>query len=216
MKKKRIFIIKAILIVIISLIVGMGIYSWNVQTVQGRALPMPFGVGVAEVLSDSMHPTIMKGDVVVVAKQDDYHVGDVVAFQDRGMVVTHRIIGINEDGTYVTKGDWKGNSLDDKPLKKEYVFGEVVAQFSGLGGLIRFFKSPLVSFSLLIVAGFLFVFSTKKEKQEDNKDIDKIKAEIAALKGEANGDKKELTIEEIQAQIDELRRQSEEKKNKKE
>ena len=212
MKKKRIFIIKSILIVIISLIIGMGVYTWNVQTVQGRALPMPFGVGVAEVLSDSMHPTIKKGDVVVVVKQDDYKVGDVVAFQDGRMVVTHRIVEINENGTYVTKGDYKGNSVDDRDLKKEYVFGKVVTWSSGWGGAVRFFKSPLVSFSLLIVAGFLFVFSTKKEKQEDNKDIDKIKAEIAALKGEANGDKKELTIEEIQAQIDALKRQAEENK----
>ena len=208
MKKKRFFIIKIILIVLISLIIGMGVYSWNVQTMQGRALPMPFGVGIAEVLSDSMYPTIKQGDVIVVVKQDDYKVDDIVAFQDGNMVVTHRIIDQNEDGSFVTKGDYKENSPDDTPLKKEYIFGKVVNWSSGWGALVRFFKSPLVSFMLLLIAGLLFVLSTKKERTEENKDIDKIKAEIAALKGES----REPTIEEIQAQIDELKRQAEQNK----
>ena len=208
MKKKRFFIIKIILIVLISLIIGMGVYSWNIQTMQGRALPMPFGVGIAEVLSDSMYPTIKQGDVIVVVKQDDYKVDDIVAFQDGNMVVTHRIIDQNEDGSFVTKGDYKENSPDDAPLKKEYIFGKVVTWSSGWGALVRFFKSPLVSFMLLLIAGLLFVLSTKKERTEENKDIDKIKAEIAALKGES----REPTIEEIQAQIDELKRQAEQNK----
>ena len=203
-------IIQIILIIIISLIIGMGIYSWNVQTMQGRVLPMPFGVGFAEVLSNSMYPTIKQGDVIVVVKQDDYEIDDIVAFQDGNMVVTHRIIEINEDGSYTTKGDYAENSPDDAPLKKEYVFGKVVTWSSGWGTFVRFIKSPFVSFALLLIAGLLFVMSTKKEKAEDNKDINRIKAEIAALKGET----KDLTIEEIQAQIDELKRQT--KGNKKE
>ncbi len=206
-KKKKFFIFKIVLVLIISFIIGIGVYSWNVQVMQGRVLPMPFGVGIAEVLSDSMSPTYVTGDILVVVKQDEYQEGDVVAFQDGNMVVAHRIIGQNENGSFITKGDFEENSVDPTPLKEEYIFGEVVNCISGWSGVVRFFKSPMVSFSLLILAGLLFVLSNKKDKKENNKDVDEIKREIAALKGESQ----ELTIEEIQAQIEELKNQSKNK-----
>ena len=203
-KKKKFFILKFVLVIVISLIIGIGVYSWNIQVMQGRALPMPFGVGVAEVLSDSMSPTYNTGDILIVVKQDEYEVGDVVAFQDGNMVVAHRIIGEKENGSFITKGDFEENSVDPTPLKEEYIFGEVVNSFSGWSGVVRFFKSPIVVFSILILAGFLFVLSNKKDKQENNKDVEEVKREIAALKGESQ----ELAIEEIQAQIEELKKQS--------
>lgn len=220
--KKKFLILKIFLVILISLIIGIGVYSWNVQVMQGRVLPMPFGVGFAEVLSDSMSPTYNTGDILVVVSQDEYEVGDVVAFQDGNMVVAHRIIGKNDDGSFITKGDFEKNSVDPGNLKSEYIFGEVVNSFSGWSGVVKFFKSPIVSFSILIIAGLLFAFSTKKEKKENNKDIEKIRQEIAALKGEGGAlesegeaPEKELTIEDIQAQIDELKRQSKKDKGNK-
>ncbi len=214
--KKKFFILKIVLVLLISFIIGIGVYSWNVQVMQGRVLPMPFGVGVAEVLSDSMSPTYNTGDILVVVRQDEYEVGDVVAFQDNNMVVAHRIIGENENGTFITKGDFEENSIDPSSLKPEYIFGEVKTSFSGWSGVVRFFKSPLVSFLLLVLAGFLFVLSTKKEKKEKNKDIDKLKQEIAALKGEGGEPEKELTVDDIQAQIDALKLQMSKETHKKE
>lgn len=210
MKKKIFFVIKALLIVIISLILCIGIFSWNEQSVQGKALPMPFGVGVAEVISGSMSPTINVGDVIIVVKQGEYEVGDIVAFQDGNMVVTHRIVGVNPNGTFITKGDNPENSVDGDDLKQEYIFGKVVHYSSGWSGVIRFFKSPAVTISLLGIAVILFLLSIKKEKKdekEENNEIEKIKREIANLKG----DKTELSIEKIQAQIDALKGQGEEK-----
>ena len=214
--KKKFFILKIFLVLLISLIIGIGVYSWNVQVMQGRVLPMPFGVGFAEVLSDSMAPTYKTGDILVVVRDDEYEIGDVVAFQDNNMVVAHRIIGENENGTFITKGDWVENSVDPTSLKPEYIFGKVETSFSGLGGIVRFFKSPIVSFALLALAGFLFVLSTKKEKKEKNKDVEKIRQEIAALKGEGDGPKAELSAEEIQAQIDALKLQMGKETHKKE
>ena len=79
MKKKGFLIVKIILIVIISVIIGFGIYTWNAQMMMGSKLPMPLGFGIAEVLSDSMYPTFETGDVVIIVPQDEYQVGDIVA-----------------------------------------------------------------------------------------------------------------------------------------
>lgn len=209
MKKKKFIIIKGILIVIISILLGFGIYSWNSSMV-GKAIPMPLGFGLAEVLSDSMYPTIKTGDVIMVVPQDEYKVGDIVAFEDGSMIVTHRIIEENEDGTFVTKGDYIGNSKDDMPLQERYIIGKVVKNFAGLGPFVSIMQSPLIIMLSILIIAMLLYLSTKKEKEQDQAELAKIKQEIASLKG----DDADSTMEDIQAQIDALRKEVEQKNKK--
>lgn len=209
MKKKKFIIIKGILIVIISILLGFGIYSWNSSMV-GKAIPMPLGFGLAEVLSDSMYPTIKTGDVIMVVPQDEYKVGDIVAFEDGSMIVTHRIIEENEDGTFVTKGDYIGNSKDDMPLQERYIIGKVVKNFAGLGPFVSIMQSPLIIMLSILIIAMLLYLSTKKEKEQDQAELAKIKHEIASLKG----DDADSTMEDIQAQIDALRKEVEQKNKK--
>ena len=209
MKKKKFIIIKGILIVIISILLGFGIYSWNSSMV-GKAIPMPLGFGLAEVLSDSMYPTIKTGDVIMVVPQDEYKVGDIVAFEDGSMIVTHRIIEENEDGTFVTKGDYIGNSKDDMPLQERYIIGKVVKNFAGLGPFVSIMQSPLIIMLSILIIAMLLYLSTKKEREQDQAELAKIKQEIASLKG----DDADSTMEDIQAQIDALRKEVEQKNKK--
>ena len=210
MKKKKFLIIKIALIVAISIILGFILYTWNSQMMMGSSLPMPFGFGIAEVLSDSMYPNIQTHDVVIIVPQDDYEIDDIVAFQDRDMVVLHRIIGQNEDGTFITKGDYAENSQDPTPLKSTHIYGKHVKTFKGAGKFFNVIKSPIVSFSLLLIAGLFFFLSSKKEKADDNEDIERVKREIAKLKGEET-----LTVDDIQAQIDALKKEQQEREKKK-
>ena len=216
MKNKKFLIIRIILAVLISTILGFGVYMWNAQTIMGNSLPMPLGFGIAEVLTDSTtdpaHPetSIYRGDVIVVVPQDEYEVGDVVAFQSENIVVTHRIIEINEDGEFITKGDSPENTPDTDPLKKEYVFGKVVKVIPNLSGVIRFIKTPTVSMIILLAASLLFVLSMKKEKAQEEDELSKIKSEIAKLKNSDN----ERSAEDIQAEIDALKKQVGEKDKK--
>ena len=207
MAKKKFIIIKAILIVIISVLLGFGIYSWN-SSIVGKAIPMPLGFGLAEVLSDSMYPTIKTGDVIMVVPKDEYKVGDIVAFEDGSMIVTHRIIDENEDGTFVTKGDYIGNSSDDMPLQEKYIIGKVVNVFAGLGPFVSIMQSPLVIMLSIMIIALLLYLSTKKEKEHDQAELAKIKQQIASLKGEDT----ESTMDDIQAQIDALKKDMENKK----
>ncbi len=61
------------------------------------------------ITSDSMAPTIHRGDVVVAGDPGDTVLspGTVVVFNDpaREGMVTHRILAVTPDGAYVTKGD---------------------------------------------------------------------------------------------------------------
>ena len=217
MKKKKFLIIKIILIVIASLMIGYAIFAMN-ASILGGSIPMPLGFGLAEVVSPSMttddpKTSINVGDVIVIVPQKEYKVGDVVAFKDGNIIVTHRIIDINEDGTFATKGDNPENGKDPRALRKEYIIGKYVdIKIPNLGPVLAVLKQPIVMMMMMIIViVLLLILSGKKEKEHDESELAKIKREIALLKG----DDPALTEEDIQAQIDALKREAEER-NKKE
>ena len=79
------------------------------------------------IISGSMSPAINVGDVVVASSHDGQNLGpgSVVVFEDsagRGFV-THRIVEVNADGSYQTKGDANAQP-DSTPLQPDQVVGE--------------------------------------------------------------------------------------------
>ena len=211
MKKKKFFILKIILIVIISVIIGGVLYSFNAKRL-GSRIPMPFGFGVATVESDSMWPVFKQGDAVIVVPQDDYEVGDIVAYQDGSSITSHRIIEENLNGTFITKGD-NNPSQDTEPLREEYIIGSINEEkgvVPYLGYVVYAIRNPIVIVMMIAIIVLLLILSTKKEKEQDVKEINEIKKEIATLKGNAS----QLTIEELQAQIDALKKESGKEENK--
>lgn len=86
----------------------------------------PFGLEVLIVKSNSMNPIIYKDDIVVIKKQDEYEIGDIISYKDvQGNTITHRIIEKNED-VYCTKGD-NNNTKDDIPIHIENIQGKVIS-----------------------------------------------------------------------------------------
>lgn len=69
------------------------------------------GVQINRVMSQSMEPYLMTGDYIVTAPTDgrDLEVGTVITFEhageNQGLSVTHRIIEVAADGSYIVKGD---------------------------------------------------------------------------------------------------------------
>ena len=87
----------------------------------------------------------------------------------------HEIISI--DGELVTtKGS--ANNTPDEPIKYDYIKGEVVAVIPAVGVIVSIAKSPLVTVLLLAVAVLLLILSYRKEREEDDKELDSIKEEI--------------------------------------
>ena len=97
-------ILRIVALACVGIFLGCNIYLWNAQSLTGNVLPMPFGVGMAVVLSGSMEPELSVNDVIIVQQQDGYEVGDVVVYQSDKSLVVHRIIEIS-DGMVVTQGD---------------------------------------------------------------------------------------------------------------
>lgn len=177
--KKAKGIVRTIILAIVGIILGINIYMFNAQTIVGDSLPMPFGYGVAVVLSGSMEPAFYKDDVIFVEQTDEYAIGDVIVFQDRNILVTHRIIDIDGDMVQ-TKGD--ANNSADIPIDRSSVKGKVIASLPYVGMLINILKTPVGTVTILIAAFLLLESSYRKEKDQDEDELEKIRAEIKKIK----------------------------------
>ena len=84
-----------------------------------------FGITILKVSSNSMFPTIKKDDYIVIKKQKDYEIGDIITFKSKeDCLITHRIIEKYEN-VFITKGD-NNNISDDEQVKKDVIFGKVI------------------------------------------------------------------------------------------
>ena len=176
-------IIRISLLVLVSLIIGLNVYSFNAARLGGDSVPMPFGIGAAVVLSGSMEPELSVGDLLIVIERDSYDVGDIIVFQDSGMAVTHRIVSIGED-EIITRGD--ANNTNDAPITLKQIKGEVLFTIPFVGHVINVIKTPIFTIAILALAIFLLERSFRKDKEKDTQELDSIRAEIEKLKQEQN------------------------------
>ena len=181
MRKKWKNLVRIVLLVIAGAVLGVNLYSWNAKSLMGNSLPMPFGCGVAVVLSGSMEPTIRIDDLIIVTEQEDYRENDIIAYQSGSMVVVHRIIQVEPD-TVITQGD--ANNAPDAPIRKEMIKGKVVHWIPGAGRIARLLKSPVATVILVGGALLLSELTLRKEKKKDEDELEQIKAEIRRLKAE--------------------------------
>jgi signal peptidase len=93
---------------------------------------------ILTVMSDSMSPDINAGDMVIIKAIDpaEIEVGDIVTYAPRmyGVVITHRVIDIDETGNYVTKGDANAKK-DISTVKPEQIIGRCEMTIPYLGYL---------------------------------------------------------------------------------
>lgn len=88
----------------------------------------------------SMTPTIPIKSAVLV-DEHSYHLGQVITFREDGTVVTHRFVGVNPDGTLITKGD--GNTtVDPWKTTRADVIGGVVGAPRELGYWLMYLRNP--------------------------------------------------------------------------
>jgi len=92
------------------------ILSWVLDT------PHP----MASVSSQSMWPTLRKGDLIFlqgVDKPEDLEIGDIIAFRHEKGITVHRVLEIDGD-VITTQGD--GNPVEDEPIQFDQVVGRVL------------------------------------------------------------------------------------------
>lgn len=154
-------------------------------------IPSFFGWKPFIVLSGSMANEISVGDLVIVKETNHMGKGDIIAFREEDMVITHRIVDIIEkDNTkkYITKGD-NNSAQDGNYVLPEQVEGVYQFKVNGLGNLALFIQTPtgmVVCLSLpillLIVMQLVDSVRNKKNMREDYKKEKELEEEIRRLK----------------------------------
>lgn len=128
-----------------------------ISSMNGKAVNL-FGKSILKVVSGSMEPTIYAGDYILIenVSSNQLQKGDIIAFysEDKaiyGMINTHRIIDINNDGSFITKGD--ANSIaDNSYVSEDKIIGKYIKK-------IRLFKwiNSFQSAKKLILLGIIIL-----------------------------------------------------------
>lgn len=148
------------------------------------------------VLTDSMHPKIESGDLIIcnTAEAEDIKVNEVISFFDPAgngtSIVTHRVIEIvEEDGEiyFRTRGD--NNNTEDKELvPAENLVGVYKMRIAGAGHIAMFMQSTAglivcVVLPIILLVGYDLVRRRIYEKSK-KEDTDALLAELEALRAE--------------------------------
>ena len=145
-----------------------------------------FGYNVYYVLTESMEPEIMAGDIIFSESVDDtstLQVGDVITYEGRvgtmrDKSITHKIIEIREENgelIFVTQG--VANPAADPPITSDQINSKMVGKSSFLGGVVSVVNSkygffliiilPLAAFLTSEVISLVKVYKESKEEQVD-------------------------------------------------
>lgn len=142
-RKKRKNIFQSLLNIISWAFISLFVFSLLFTAVSN--LNILGGYRSLIVQSGSMEPTIMTGDVIIIAKANDYVKNDVITFQDEeGLITTHRLITIaeKEPKVYSTKGDANRVS-DDASVVFDQIMGKVILTVPKLGYFLIFVRSKI-------------------------------------------------------------------------
>ncbi|MBR6548551.1 MAG: signal peptidase I [Clostridia bacterium] len=181
--RKIISIITIILVVITVFVMVFTIVSMHTVGKDNRGV---FGYKLNSVVTQSMEPTIDKGDIVITenvtyvpegatvidedpdaVRAEDLKVGDIITFYSTepaiyGQLNTHRIMEIttDEDGNlaFVTKGD--NNPIEDSELAlATNVYGRYAGTIPFLGSLFEFIKdeSGIGYFTIILIPFLLLI-----------------------------------------------------------
>ncbi len=124
---------------------GLVILGLLVPAILFAARIIPYGVYVVH--SGSMRPTMPIASAVFV-RYDQPKINEPITFYQHNEVITHRWVGVNADGTLITKGD-ANETVDPWRLNKADVIGGVTAIVPQLGFWILYVKNPATIGGLL-------------------------------------------------------------------
>lgn len=143
-------------------------------------VPDFFGYKPFIVLSGSMEPSIMTGDMVFVKETDpdSLKVGDVIAYKSGSAVVTHRIVEVkseNGETRYVTQGD-ANNAADQSLVKPADVEGIYQRRVAGAGNLAMFMQTTTGMILFVVCPLVLFVlWDVIRRQLESRKEVSRTK-----------------------------------------
>jgi len=135
--------------------------------------PLPLGGSTSYVVTHgvSMEPLFHTGDLAIVRSKPSYHVGEIVAYNNKMLhvVVLHRIIG-RAGERYIFKGD-NNNFIDPEQPRASQLMGALWIHIAGGGTRLESFSSParsglLIALGMLLLTGGVFARRRRRRRRD--------------------------------------------------
>lgn len=141
--------------------------------------PSIFGYSCYYVLTTSMEPEIMAGDMIIGKSVDpeELQVGDVITYMGetgsfKDKIVTHKIIEINDD-VFVTQG--VANDIPDPAIYSSQIMSRYITTVPLMGKLFSIINSKfgfvfliIMPLGLLIINEISIIVKAVKEEKEEH------------------------------------------------
>lgn len=203
-------VVKSIVLVVCILLAAFVVVNVTLivkSYINPNKVPDFFGFKPFIVLSGSMEPEIMAGDLVLTKTIDpkEIKVGDVISFQaEDNIVVTHRVTEVKTDGglSFLTKGD-ANVGQDGSSVTPDKIEGIYIWRAANLGRFALFIQTPMGMLLFVVTPMCLFILydliarnvrsrKTQKELAQtaeqssttDQTSTSKPVATVTAIKGE--------------------------------
>jgi len=150
-------------------------------------VPRLFGGQWITIESGSMEPALPVGSACLVTPSDDIERDDIITFypnaEDPDVIVTHRVVSLNGEGEYITKGD-ANNVTDAGMVLSEQIIGKVRFCVPGIAVLLFFVSS--VRGKIVLCAALIMLICLngllsgegdhKKEKTDVSEDVSDVQS----------------------------------------
>mgnify|MGYP000556427150 FL=1 len=100
------------------------------------------------IATPSMGETAPVGTLIITQPQQSYNQNDIISFYRSGSVYTHRLVKINDDHSYTTKGDLNA-AEDSLPVANRDVIGKAAVVAPVWGWVWR--AAPILLIGWIIV-----------------------------------------------------------------
>lgn len=164
--EKLIKIILDITFIIVILLMMVAAYNYIQLNILKQEYNTFFGFSIFNISSGSMKETIQINDLIIVKEEENLKKGDIITFFQDDQIITHRIIEILDDESFITKGD--ANNSKDSKVNKQNVIGKVIKILPKGGVWVNVFSDSKVI--ICIVITLIFIGLTLQSSEGDNKE----------------------------------------------
>lgn len=176
--KKVLKTLKIGLICILTILFMLLLIIFIKGQINKEKYPDLLGYKAMIVLSGSMEPTIMKGDLIIVKNVDskELKTKDIIAFRNADKTITsHRITNIdtiNGKLYFKTKGD-NNNTMDEGVVDSKDIEGMYISRIPELGNFLMYIQTIqgfITVTMILLIIFFIYYFISNKIEAKKNKE----------------------------------------------
>lgn len=152
-----------LIIFILVIIAIIAIWASIQLNVQQKEYINIFGYSAFSTETESMSPTIKKGDIIIVKLGDPIQEKDIITYKKNNAFITHRIVEIDQN-SIIAKGD--NNNTQDEPITQNEIIGKVILIINNVEIWKKVFSDINVIIPIIITIILFIILISYKEKQQ--------------------------------------------------